>query len=213
MIYLPKHFAETDLAALHDLIDGYSFGTLIIKNASGDLDLAHLPFFLDRKDGEKGTLLTHVARANRIWRSVDGKSRAMVIFQGPHAYISPGWYKSDIKVPTWNYAVVHAHGVPKKVSEAELYSILKRLTDKHEALLENPWRIEDLPPDQWERFKKEILGIKIEIDELVGKFKLSQNREADDREAAIEGLVKRDALFDAELASLMERKHRESSTL
>src|SRR5690242_7127290 len=107
-LYLPQAYAERDLAALHDLVTAYSFGTLIATAEDGGPIVAHLPFVLDRARGPHGTLRAHVARANPMRHALDRGAPMLALFQGPHAYISPGWYASRDDVPTWNYAVVHA---------------------------------------------------------------------------------------------------------
>jgi transcriptional regulator len=203
-MYLPKLFAESNLTRLQDLIEDYNFGTLLCQRELGTAEVVHVPFLLDRSRGPYGALLGHVARANPVWRLFDGSATAQIIFQGPHGYISPTWYVSR-QVPTWNYAVVHTHGVPQLMGDSELVQFLHNLVEKHEGKSASAWRIADLPPDLFEKLRKEIVGFAMVIDRITGKFKLGQNRSLDDRRGAINGLQGRGQLFDTELASLMAR--------
>src|SRR5271155_2611149 len=126
-IYMPQVFAEHDLELAHDLIAAYSFGMLLVAPSRGEGAvpmIAHLPFVLDRARGPRGTLLFHVARANPIRGALEAGAPVVAVFRGPHGYVSPCWYASRDNVPTWNYAVVHAHGVPRLVDDGELLASL-----------------------------------------------------------------------------------------
>src|SRR5262245_999174 len=116
-MYLPSLFAETNLTNLHELIDKYNFGTLFCNGPDGLPEIVHIPFVLDRTDGENGAVIGHVARANPVWRLFEGGMVVTVVFQGPHGYISPAWYTSRQEVPTWNYAVVHVQGKAQLLAE------------------------------------------------------------------------------------------------
>src|SRR5260370_40830619 len=123
-MYIPKAFREDDIKTLHTFMREYSFATLVTQQ-EGMPFASHLPFLLDREQGPYGTLLAHMARANPQWRDFDGTQEALVIFQGPHAYISPSWYQASLSVPTWNYAVAHAYGQPRIIEDqAILYTLL-----------------------------------------------------------------------------------------
>src|SRR5437867_429470 len=150
-MYLPKHFEETRVEVLHELIRTYPFGTLVTLTADG-LDANHIPFEVDPEPAPFGTLRGHVARANPIWRDVSPGAEALVIFQGPDTYISPSWYETKVEtgkvVPTWNYVVVHAHGVPRFIDErAWLRAFVTRLTERHEAGRQTPWKVTDAPAE------------------------------------------------------------------
>jgi transcriptional regulator len=208
-MYLPKAFAEPDLATLHDLVEAHAFGVLVVPTPSGAPEVSHLPFLLDRARGPHGTLRAHVARANPIWRAFDGKAEVLAVFQGPHGYVSPTWYASRDDVPTWNYAVVHAHGAPRLIeAEAELLDLLRRLADVHEQGRPDPWSTAELSAGTIGELLPAIVGFELPIARIVGKLKLSQNRRPEDREGAIRGLRERGTPDDLALVKLMGRPDR-----
>ena len=191
-MYLPGHFAERDPAVLRGLIAAHPLGTLVTIGAEG-LTANHLPFLLMDGAGEHGTLLGHVARGNRVWQDCTADHEAMVIFQGPSAYISPNWYPTKAAehrvVPTYNYAVVHAHGhLVVHDDEKWLRGFLGRLTKGMEAAQPRPWKMGDAPQDYLRQMLAGIVGIEIPISRLVGKWKVSQNRLPIDRAGAVDGL-------------------------
>src|SRR3974390_1803405 len=149
-MYLPKHFEETRIEVLHELIRARPLGALVALTASG-LEANHIPFEIDPQPQPYGTLRGHVARANPIWREHSRDVEALVIFQGAGAYISPAWYPSKPEsgkvVPTWNYVVVHARGALQAIDDkAWLRAFVGRLTSRHEASFPEPWKITDAPP-------------------------------------------------------------------
>ncbi len=198
-MYIPKAFREDHINTLHKLMREYSFATLITQH-EGVPFATHLPFMLDAQRGPNGTLLAHMARANPQWHDFASGQEELVIFQGPHAYISPSWYEVELSVPTWNYAVVHAYGIPRLIEDGEeLYQLLKTLIETHEAQFEKPWPFQ-LPDDYLQKMMRGIVGFEIEITRLEGKFKLSQNRTEAERENVIAALQEsRDTLAVAEL--------------
>ena len=198
-MYIPKAFREDHINTLHKLMREYSFATLITQH-EGVPFATHLPFILDAQRGPNGTLLAHMARANPQWHDFASAQDVLVIFQGPHAYISPSWYEVELSVPTWNYAVVHAYGLPRLIEDGEeLYQLLKTLIETHEAQFEKPWPFQ-LPDDYLQKMMRGIVGFEIEITRLEGKFKLSQNRTEAERENVIAALQEsRDTLAVAEL--------------
>ncbi len=202
-MYIPKAFREDDINTLHKLMREYSFATLITQH-EGVPFATHLPFILDAQRGPNGTLLAHMARANPQWHHFASAQDVLVIFQGPHAYISPSWYEVELSVPTWNYAVVHAYGLPRLIEDqVKLYNLLKSLIHTHEAHFEKPWPF-NLPDDYLQKMMHGIVGFEIEITRLEGKFKLSQNRTSIERENVIAALQEsRDTLA---IAELMTRK-------
>jgi transcriptional regulator len=184
-MYTPSHFHESRPDVLQALIEAHPLGTVVTHGADG-LNADHIPFeYSAPAEGAPfGTLRAHVARANPLWRQ-DG-SAAMVVFQGPAGYISPSLYEekpvSGKVVPTWNYAVVHGHGVLRAVDDPVwLQALLGRLTQRHEAGREQQWAVGDAPPAFIETLKKAIVGIEIVLTRLDGKWKLSQNRTQADR--------------------------------
>ena len=206
-MYLPSHFAATDPEALHQLIQTYSLGALI-THGKGGLDANHLPFELDAGEGEHGLLRAHVARNNPLWQEVTDGQEVLVIFKATDGYVSPNWYPSKQEhhkqVPTWNYAVVHAHGRIRVRDDARFVRrLLASLTRVHEAVEPKPWKMADAPRDYLEAMVAAVVGIEIEITGLVGKFKLSQNKEGADRQGAIDALQ---AKGQTALAASMQRR-------
>jgi len=191
-MYLPTHFEETRVPVLHALIRTYPFGALVMRGPAG-LDANHIPFEIDPEPEPFGTLRGHIARANPLWRERSPDLAALVIFQGPDTYVSPSWYptKRDTGkvVPTWNYAVVHAHGTARFIDDrAWLRAFVEKLTHRHESPRREPWQVTDAPPDYIDGQLGAIIGLEIQIARLVGKWKVSQNRSAPDREGAAEAL-------------------------
>lgn len=206
-MYLPAAFAENRPEALHALITAHPLGTLVTHGAEG-LDANHIPFELDATAGPHGTLRAHVARANPVWLQAADQP-VLVVFQADDAYISPNWYPSKPEhhqhVPTWNYAVVHVHGVLRvRDDERFLRGLLARLTRTHEARAQQPkpWKMGDAPTDYIDGLLKVIVGLEVEITRVVGKSKLGQNREERDRLGAADGLT---ALGQDRVAQAMRR--------
>lgn len=212
MVYVPQHFAETDIAAMHRLIRAFPLGTLVTLGADG-LAADHIPFVLDTRTGEHGRLLGHVARNNAVWRDPDPDRDALVLFQSVEAYITPNWYATKREthqvVPTWNYAVVHAYGRLIVHDDAKwVRGQAGMLTKQQEATQPTPWKMADAPPAYTAANLEHIVGIEIPIVRLVGKVKASQNRRDDDRDGAIDGLRETGDPGDAAMADLMEAIHR-----
>lgn len=203
-MYLPAHFAEERLPELHRIIRDYPLATLV---APGGLDADHLPFELLVDEEGPGTLIAHVARANPLWQRCPTGTEVLVIFRGAAGYISPNWYPSKHEthrqVPTWNYEVVHVRGVVTvHDDERALRKIVGKLTRRHEATEPRPWKMSDSAPDYIAGMMQNIVGLEISIASLIGKSKLSQNRELRDRQGAAETLDDRGA---AALAEAMRR--------
>lgn len=199
-MYNPSHFdTSDDRAALLALMRAHPLGALVTHGPQG-LDANHLPFEVDEA---AGVLRAHVARANPLWQQVpaDGGMAAMVIFHGEAGYISPNWYPSKHEthrqVPTWNYQVVHVHGqLTVMDQERFVRGLVARLTRDHEKRSgqPRPWMMGDAPADYIDQMLAAIVGIEVTLERLEGKFKLSQNKEARDREGAIAGLSDRQCL-------------------
>lgn len=186
-MYTPQSFQVDDLATLHSLMRDYNFATLISHEA-GSVVATHLPFLLDADRGPNGTLVSHMARANPHWQSWTESTEVVVIFQGPHSYISPSWYVNQIAVPTWNYAAVHAYGTPSLLDDREsLRDIIDRLVAFQEGPLGNPWDPSQAEP-MVEALLEAIVGFEIAIDRLEGKFKFNQNRSREDQESVAQAL-------------------------
>ncbi len=191
-MYIPPHFDEPRVEALHDLITKHPLGALVTHSQAG-LDANHIPFDLHRNEGEFGVLQAHVARNNPVWREARDGDSVLVIFRASDAYVSPTWYPSKHEfhnqVPTWNYMVAHAHGrITVHDDEKYVRGVVARLTREHEASQPVPWKMRDATPESLETMMKAIVGLQVTITSLVGKFKLSQNRERRDRQGAAEAL-------------------------
>lgn len=184
MYVLPKH-AETRLDVLHALIASHPLGTLVTHGAAG-LAADHIPFEIGPATATApfGVLRAHVARANPLWR-LQG-TEVLVVFQGPHAYISPALFDektiSGKVVPTWDYAVAHAHGVLTAVEDkAWLLALLNRLTDHHESPRPAPWAVADAPDTYIDALARAIVGIEIPITRIEGKWKINQTNPLTDQ--------------------------------
>jgi transcriptional regulator len=190
-MYLPRHFEQHDPAALRSLMHEHPLATLVTIGADG-LTADHVPLEFDASAGEHGTLRGHVARANPLWRHAGGLP-VLAVFGGAQAYVSPSWYPSKAQthkvVPTWNYTVVHAHGVLHAVEDAPwLHALVSRLTARHESPRAAPWAVSDAPDDYVQQMLRAIVGIEIPLTRLVGKWKVSQNRSEADRAGVAQGL-------------------------
>ena len=195
-MYLPNHFQQADAEELFRTIAAFPMGALVVNGPSG-LDANHVPFLFDHT-GAGSKLLAHVARANPLWKEAKDGDEALVIFRADDAYVSPNWYpskhESHRQVPTWNYRVVHVHGrVFVRDNERFVRGVVARLTRIHEgrAGSDRPWKMTDSSPDYIDEMLANIVGIEIEITKMVGKWKLSQNKEVRDRVNAAEELRKR----------------------
>jgi transcriptional regulator len=209
-MYLPRHFEETDAGVLHALIRAHPLGTWVTAGEGG-LIANHIPFLLHPDRGPRGTLVGHVARANVAWRSFSRTVPSVVIFQGPEAYITPSWYPSKQEhgkvVPTWNYAVVHAHGIPTAIEDHDwLLAHVTELTRVHESAEEKPWAVGDAPREFIDKMLAAIVGIEIPIEVLEGKWKVNQNREPQDQRGAAAGLERRGTPESTEMAGLVRAR-------
>src|SRR5512138_1840795 len=206
-VYMPAHFEEPRVDVLHALVRDHPLATWVVQGTDG-LSINHVPFLLDATRGAHGTLIGHVARANPVWQRLGA---SIAVFQGPQAYVSPNFYPSKRAhgkvVPTWNYAVVHAHGTPRSIdSRDELLAIVTRLTQTHEADSAVPWHVSDAPADYLEQMLKMIVGIEIPIERLEGKWKVSQNRGLPDRLGTVAGLRQRGDAHSSAMAELVAER-------
>ncbi len=187
----PRH-QLTDREALHALMASRPLGAWVCHGRAG-LSANHVPFLLERNRGPFGTLIGHVSRANPVWRELDAEVPSVVLFQGPQAYITPGWYPGKAEhgkvVPTWNYVVAHAHGVARAIDDrAWMLDMLQRLSAVHENHRLRPWSVADAPATFIDRMMHAIVGIEIPIDRLEGKLKASQDESMPDRLGTVRGL-------------------------
>jgi len=192
-MYLPGHFSETRTEVLHNTLCQNPLGTLVAV-VSGAATADEIPFVLAPERGTLGTLCGHVARANPLAHLPSGQHQALVIFRGPQAYVSPGWYPGKVEhgkvVPTWNYVTVQARGQLRIIDQDPVWlrEQLEALTHSQEGQRAAPWRVADAPPDYLAQMMRAIVGIEITLDTLLGKWKVSQNRSAADRAGLIQGL-------------------------
>ncbi|MBK6980807.1 MAG: FMN-binding negative transcriptional regulator [Betaproteobacteria bacterium] len=187
--YVPAHFRVDDPDTLDRFLAANAFGALVSAGASG-LSVSHIPFVPERGSDGRLRLLGHVARANAHWQELEAAGEVVAMFEGPHAYVSPGWYAHHPSVPTWNYAVVHARGRARLLPSAALPALLDRLSRTYEDARTSPWRMDSLPAEYTAKLLDAIVGFEISVDRLDGKFKLSQNRRREDIEgvaAALDG--------------------------
>lgn len=202
-MYIPASFHETDLIKLHDFIERHSFATLFSRQDDESV-ASHLPLLLERDVAPHGRLIGHMARANSQWQTAAGQ-RVLVIFHGPHAYISPSWYDARNVVPTWNYIAVHAYGTLRLIEDHNLLrDIVQRTVQCHEAIRPQPWSMDSPEPDFLDKLLTAIVGFEIDIERLEGKWKLNQNHSAERRANVIRGLRETDRHDALQIAEWME---------
>lgn len=204
-MYTPAAFKLDDAPRLHALMRRFPFA-LLLTVQDGEIAATHLPFMVDQKRGKHGTLLAHMARANPHWQLFDAKREALVVFTGAHAYISPSWYESPVTVPTWNYAVVHAHGRPVIVKDkAAVRAMLEKLVAIHEAYVHPPWSTAQAGEYIDDQINY-IVAFEIEITRLEGKFKFNQNRSRADQQGVVRALAVADDPLKREVAEIMQEQ-------
>jgi len=201
-MYIPPLFAKSDLPTLHDAIERYPFAALVSSH-DGQMTASHLPFLIDRQAGPNGTLLGHMARANLQWRDA-ANQEVLTIFSGPHAYISPQWYAAPQVVPTWNYVAIHAYGPLELIEDrAAVESLLHQTVTAFETPQPTPWQMHE-PADFIDRLIRQIVAFRIPVTRLEGKWKLNQNRPADQRERVITALTNQPNENSLAIAQLMK---------
>tara|TARA_R110000868_G_scaffold259361_5_gene517329 strand:+ start:92890 stop:93504 length:615 start_codon:yes stop_codon:yes gene_type:complete len=191
-MYIPSSFKEENPEVLFSLIEEYSFGVLFSQHQNQP-EATHLPFLIDRSQGNKGALIAHFAKANKHWKTLDETKEILCVFQGPHTYITPSWYKNRETVPTWNYATVHVYGKPRIIDDLQkLAKMVTQLTHHHEATVDTDWSLKE-GKSVFETELKAIIGLEIEITRMEGKFKFNQNRSKEDQLGVIEHLDEKKA--------------------
>ncbi|CAN5445363.1 FMN-binding negative transcriptional regulator [soil metagenome] len=211
-MYIPRANEETRLPVLHALMRAHPLASLVSVGENG-LFATHLPMVVVEDPGGQGlgTLQGHISRANPQWREFIADVDALAIFAGPQHYISASWYPGKLEdgeeVPTWNYAVVHASGPLRIVEDPDwLLAHLTSLTDIHEAISVEPWKVSDAPPDFIRTQMRGIVGLELPIRKLEGKWKASQNRNERDRQAVVDGLDRLGTADALTMKGLVERK-------
>ena len=201
-MYTPKHYEVTDRSKMLEFMRSNSFG--ILFSHTGDEPMAtHLPFIIDEEAGEQGLILGHMAKANRQWRYADGQ-QVLVVFHGPHTYVSPTWYQAEDTVPTWDYVAVHATGEFKVLQDrSDSEEAVARLTTQHEAFQPQPWQ-PDLETTYMDQMLKRVMAFQIEITSLQGKWKLNQNHPEERRERVSEKLKTLGGEVNLQIAGLID---------
>lgn len=201
-MYTPRHFKVTDMNEIWDFVQENSFGT-IVTNDGGKPIATHLPFLLNKKDDDY-YLTSHFAYGNLQWKTLEQHDDVLVIFQGPHAYVSSSWYSHE-NVPTWNYQAVHIYGKASMLTKEELREDLANLLEKYEKHRENPVLWDTLSPELLESQMKGVVGFKIKVEEVQAAYKLSQNRNEEDYMNIINKLKEEDNPVSTQVALEMER--------
>ena len=201
-MYLPERYSVTDQAKLHDFINTNGFG-ILFSHTGPEPMASHLPFILDESAGEQGVLLGHMARANPQWEEASGQ-QVLVVFNGPHLYVSPTWYQEPNTVPTWDYVAVHVYGLLRMAGDRP-YSqkILQRLTDYSESSQPEPWQA-DFNTKYMEGMLDRIVAFEIEIQKIQGKWKLNQNQPERRRQRVVDVLKKQAGDDSQRIATLIE---------
>jgi transcriptional regulator len=207
-MYRPPHFDETRIDVLHEAIKAHPLGLLIRTGPEG-LTADTIPFLISPLPDPFGRLQAHVARANPLWKELSDGDEVLVVFQGPQHYISPGWYATKAEtgkvVPTWNYVMVQAHGrMTIRDDAAFVGAQIRALTERHEGVRAKPWAVDDAPPEFVAQQTRAIVGIEIEITRMIGKWKISQNRNIADRSGVIAGLSEEADAEAADMAGLVK---------
>jgi transcriptional regulator len=204
-MYRPSHFNVVDPAKLLEVMRRHSFATLITHDGGAPV-ASHLPVLVHTAPAPHGTLCGHMARANPQWRHFAGGAEALVVFHGPHAYISPSLYAARPAVPTWNYVAVHAYGLPRLIEdEKRAAMLLSEMIEKYESGSASPWK-EDLPADYKAKLLQAIVTFEIPIARIEGKFKLGQNRPPEDVARMFAALIQSPDADARQLAEFMERE-------
>lgn len=209
-MYTPAQFKVEDVAEVHGLMRAHPFAILVTQGADG-VTATHLPIVLKADEANPlGRIECHVARPNPQWKSFAADVDALMIFQGPEAYIRPGWYPSKAEhgkaVPTWNYVAVHAYGRLRVMNDkAWLLAHVGELSDQQEAPYEQRWSMADAPASYLDVMTRGIVGLTLDITRLEGKVKMSQNRDMADRTGVVQGLGARGAGHDAEMAVMVDK--------
>ena len=214
-MYTPTQFEESRPELLQGLMERYPLAVVVAATATG-IQANHIPLIFEASNRPLGMLKGHIARANSLWRDLEVGAEVLAIFQGASHYISPNWYPAKRAhgkvVPTWNYTVVHARGRIVWVQDAAwLRRFLDTLTERHERRYEFPWRVSDAPADYIDQMLAAIVGFEIAIESLTGKWKLSQNRSAADREGVVTALSVAADAASHEMATLVAHPEMDGS--
>jgi len=201
-VYIPKPFLVEDRKVIVAFMQQFDFAAVVSHSDTGFV-ASHVPVLI-REVGSELHIVGHVARGNSHWRLMQSQAESMVIFQGPHAYVSPTWYAVSPAVPTWNYAVVHAYGAARVREDATFIAgVVEDLTRRYEEQREHPWSTQAVPGESYEKLLNAIVGFEISVSRCEAKFKLGQNRSVEDRAGTIAGLERESSPKALELAHFM----------
>ena len=205
-MYAIQHFAQKSVPVMRAYLAEHPFAALVVNTANGPT-VDHIPFELDAGAGSDARLLGHIARSNPLWQEFES-GPGLVVFSAHHAYISPDWYVSKSVdprvVPTWNYAAVHVSGTLRFFHDVDrIQELLERMTDRFESARPTPWQMADAPAEFIDRLVGAVVGVELQIDSMIGKWKLSQNRPPEDRDGVMAGLRREGGVDGAALANLM----------
>ncbi|WP_316571768.1 FMN-binding negative transcriptional regulator [Neobacillus sp. YIM B06451] len=201
-MYIPKHFKVSDAEEIWSFVKTHSFGTLV-STEQGKPIATHLPFGL-KKLGDDYYLTGHMAYGNPQWRTLETIGDVLVMFQGPHAYVSSSWYSHE-NVPTWNYQAIHMYGKASILEKEELVEELTAMLEKYEHHRENPVLWDKLSSELLEKQLKGIVGFKIKVEDIQASYKLSQNRNERDYSNIIEKLKNEGNSNAIQIAEQMEK--------
>lgn len=219
-MYIPRTNAEERPDVLAAFMAAHPLAALVSAGPHGELWATHLPVIYEPTRGPRGTIEGHVARANPHHQLVraaaahasEEKSReSLVIFTGPDAYVTPSWYPAKSEhgkvVPTWNYVAVHAYGTLRLREEPEwLLAHVSRLTDRSEASRSERWSVSDAPAEFIDKQLRAIVGFELEVTRLEGRWKMSQNRSAEDIDGVVHGLRASERASDRDVAAIVEER-------
>ena len=201
-MHIPKFFRQEDRQTILEFLRKNDFATLVLYD--GEKPVASHLLFEIAEDGETLFVHGHMSRANPMWRLFEKNNEVLVIFQGPHTYISPTWY-NHINVPTWNYQSVHVYGKPRLIRDRdESYGVLKRLVDRYET--NGPYNMETLPQDFVEKEMRGVAAFQVEVTEIEASYKLSQNRDDESYRSIVSHLDRREDQMSHEIADAMKKE-------
>ena len=211
-MFQPPVFREKRIEIMHQMMHKYPFGSLVSMQQS-EIIADHIPLVIHPELSAFGNLRGHLARGNSISKNIDQSIEVLVMFSGPHHYITPTWYPTkkvhDKVVPTWNYIMVHAHGKIKFHQDANwILEHLTELTNRHEKDRKEPWKVSDAPDEFVARQLQGIIGIEVEITDLKGTWKASQNKTAEDNQGVAEGLKNETSEQARAMAHCVEERRR-----
>ena len=202
-MYIPKYFRIDDKDIIYDFIERYSFATLFSQH-NGEPYATHLPLILNK---DEGVLYGHFARPNGQWKDAENQ-QVLVVFQGPHCYISPSWYETTNAVPTWNYVAIHLYGKMEILEDDKVvFDSLNDLVNKYESP-DSSYNLNEVEPSFIEGLSKGIVAFKIKITKMEAKAKLSQNHPVERQELVIEQLERTSNQDNRQIASLMRKNSR-----